>query len=76
MRYQLPQRDADARCKIVEHLMSAYHPHHYAITGEELASLGLQVRRDPKIEDLAWEMSPLLQAHIHGRYRISSIISA
>ena len=71
LRYQLPQRDADARGKIVEHLMSAYHSHHYAITGEELASLGLQVRRDPRIEDLAWEMSLLLQAHIGGGARTS-----
>lgn len=71
LRYQLPQHDADARGKIVEHLMSGYHSHQYAITGEELAALGLQVRREPLVEDLAWEISLMLQAHIGGGARTS-----
>ena len=71
LRHQLPRHDAAARGRIVEHLMSGYHSHNYAITGAELAALGLRVRRDAEVEDLAWEMSVMLQADIGGGARSS-----
>lgn len=71
LRHQLPQCDAEARARIVEHLMSGYHSHHYAITGDELAALGLRVRSEPGIDDLAWDISQMLQAHIGGGARAS-----
>ncbi|MYM94598.1 SDH family Clp fold serine proteinase [Duganella vulcania] len=71
LRHQLPQHDAEAHARIVEHLMSGYHSHHYAITGEELAALGLRVRSEPATDDLAWDISRMLQAHIGGGARAS-----
>ncbi|OFA00788.1 hypothetical protein [Duganella sp. HH101] len=71
LRYQLPQLAAGARANIVEQLMSGYHSHDYAITGEEMAALGLRVGREPRVEDLAWDISLMLQAHIGGGARPS-----
>jgi len=56
---------------IVRQLMSAYHSHNYALTGNELAALGLPVRRDATVEDLAWTISTVLQDTVGGAQRAS-----
>jgi len=67
--FQLPGLEAGARQAIVRHLMSAFHSHNYAISPDELARLGLRVRRDPALERTAWPLSKLLQATIGGGLR-------
>lgn len=56
---------------LVRQLMAGYHSHNYAITGAELATLGLPVRRDAETEAPAWEISTLLQETIGGAQRAS-----
>lgn len=67
--FHLPDAPAEARREIVRHLMSAYHSHNYAITGDELARLGLRVRSDDALERLAWPLSQVLQATVGGGLR-------
>jgi hypothetical protein len=69
--FQRPDLEADGRQAIVRHLMSAYHSHNYAIGPDELARLGLRVRRDQALERLAWPLSKLLQATVGGGVRDS-----
>lgn len=57
--------------QLVQQLMSGYHSHNYAITGPELAALGLPVRRDPLAEKFGWAISTLLQEQIGGAQRPS-----
>jgi len=64
LRHQLPRLDAESRSAIVQKLMQDYHSHNYAITGRELAELGLRVVREPQAEALAWEISRVLQASV------------
>jgi hypothetical protein len=69
--FQRPDLEARERQAIVRHLMSAYHSHNYAIGPDELARLGLRVRRDQALERLAWPLSKLLQATVGGGVRDS-----
>ena len=66
LRFQLPDRSDAQRTAIVEQLMYGYHSHNYAITGAELAEMGLNARRDDAVEALAWEISTALHG-IVGR---------
>lgn len=66
---QLPQVDERERASIVKHLMFDYHSHGYAITREELSNIGLNLRTEPKVESLAWEISCVLQQFIGGGLR-------
>lgn len=67
----LAHREAapDKRLQVVRQLMAGYHSHNYALTREEMESLGLPVRRNDEVEATAWEISKLLQAHIGGDRR-------
>jgi hypothetical protein len=65
----LGKADGERRQHIVQQLMTAYHSHHYALTGAELAALGLPVVRDASVEMAAWEISKWLQAHLGGAQR-------
>ena len=67
--YQLPAQSAAQRKQIVGQLMSAYHSHNYALTGDEMAGLGLRVRRDAQVEGAAWEISKLICATVGGGLR-------
>ena len=67
--YQLPDQDADVRRRIVEQLMSGYHSHNYALTREEMETIGLRMRRHAEAENAAWEISTVIQAHIGGAVR-------
>ncbi|MBJ7313425.1 hypothetical protein ACFOLJ_18135 [Rugamonas sp. CCM 8940] len=70
--HQLPQQDAAARRRIVEHLMYGYHSHDYAINGDELRRLGLNVERHDLVEELAWQLSTVFQATVGGGARQSA----
>ncbi len=63
--------EADAHRNLVRKLMAGYHSHNYAITGDELAALGLPARRDEMTEMLAWPISTLLQSRVGGAQRAS-----
>lgn len=69
--FQLSGRDAAFRQQVVRHLMSGYHSHGYAITRAEMAGLGLRMVRDAEAEQLAWDISLLIQGHIGGGVRES-----
>jgi hypothetical protein len=62
-------QDRDARARIVAQLMTGYHSHNYAITGPELAALGLPVRADDLPAQLAWDISTFVQATVGGAQR-------
>lgn len=70
--FQLPAVDAAARARIVEQLMFGYHSHGYALTGAELARMGLSLRRQPATEALAWTISRVLQDRVGGGLRQSA----
>ncbi|MEW6024671.1 MAG: hypothetical protein AB1807_21315 [Pseudomonadota bacterium] len=61
----------DSDAGLVRQLMAGFHSHNYAITGDELAALGLPIRRDAATEDLAWTISTLLQETVGGAQRAS-----
>lgn len=63
--------DGATHAPLVQQLMAGYHSHNYAITGAELASLGLPVVRDATVEAAAWDISTLLQAAVGGAQRES-----
>lgn len=67
--YQLPDRDAAFRRQVIDQLMSSYHSHNYALTGDEMARLGLRIRRDAAAEQTAWDLSKLVQATVGGGLR-------
>ncbi len=67
--WQLPDATQEARRAIVEQLVNGYHSHNYALTREELASLGLTMARDAQAERLGWLISTQLQASIGGALR-------
>ncbi|WKE64855.1 hypothetical protein PVT67_14455 [Gallaecimonas kandeliae] len=67
--FQLPGADEEARERIVETLMFGYHSHDYALTGEELQALGLNLCRDAEAEALAWQLSVSLQDLVGGGLR-------
>lgn len=67
--WQLPDTEPAMRKKIVEQLMSGYHSHSYALTPDEMAGLGLRVRRDSAVERRAWAISRIVQATVGGGLR-------
>lgn len=71
LRYQLPDESEAARQKIVHRLMFGYHSHNYALTPAEMEEIGLNLKRQPLVEDLAWEISKVLQATVGGSLRQS-----
>lgn len=52
----LPKQTTEFRASIVNNLIYGYHSHSYAICGEELLQLGLNVSRDDSVEELAWRI--------------------
>ena len=67
--FQLPQLTEDQRSSIVDHLMFDYHSHGYAITREEMAKSGLNIRTEEQVELLAWQISQVMQQSIGGGLR-------
>jgi hypothetical protein len=62
--YQLPEKSEEFRRGIINKLMFGYHSHNYAITRFEMEAIGLNLRREPEVEQLAWEVSKVLQAMV------------
>lgn len=58
-----------ARRAIVEALVSGQHSHAFPLGGGDLARLGLPVRRDEAVEDIAWEIARSLRATIGAGVR-------
>ncbi|HAA15621.1 MAG TPA: hypothetical protein DCE41_29495 [Cytophagales bacterium] len=67
--FQLPQETAQRRSEIVHQLMHGYHSHSYAITRANLEQMGLRVKRDEKVEALAWQVGKALTNFIGGQVR-------
>ncbi len=67
----MPPTPGGTRSPIVDALLFGHHSHGYALTREELAALGLPLRRDPATEDLAWEIAGELRGAIGGGARAS-----
>jgi hypothetical protein len=59
------------RTRIAEQLLCGYHSHSYALTRDDLAALGLPIRRDAPTEDLAWEIARALRGTLGGGVRRS-----
>jgi hypothetical protein len=70
--YQLPTKDPAFRSQVIHQLMSCYHSHNYALTRDEMESLGLCIRRDATVEQAAWDISKLVQATVGGGLRDST----
>lgn len=69
--FQLPGHEPARRQHIVQQLMSGYHSHNYALTGAELARMGLRIKRDARAEQMGWEISKFVQANVGGGIRDS-----
>ncbi|MDQ1834844.1 SDH family Clp fold serine proteinase [Massilia scottii] len=72
LRFQMPDRTETFRLDVVKELMFGYYSHNYALTREELAKLGLTIRREPEVEERAWAISRALQALVGGGLRESA----
>lgn len=70
--WQLPEAALEVRQGIVQQLMSGYHSHNYALSGHDMAGLGLRVRFDAAVERHAWPISRILQASVGGGLRASA----
>lgn len=57
------------RASIADQLLFGYHSHTYALTREDMAALGLPIRRDVPTEDLAWEIARSLHSTLGGGVR-------
>lgn len=60
----MPEGAGDARKALVEALVSGQHSHAFPLCADDLARLGLPVRNDEAVEDLAWEVARNLRASI------------
>lgn len=67
--FQLPQLSEQQRSGVVQHLMFDYHSHGYAITREEMAKNGLNIRTEEQVEFLAWQISMVIQQSVGGGLR-------
>ncbi|MDP3748523.1 MAG: hypothetical protein Q8Q88_15900 [Phenylobacterium sp.] len=63
-----PGSEAQAS-KIVDQLLFGHHSHGFALTRGDLVALGLPLRGDPAIEDLAWEIARELRGSVGGGAR-------
>lgn len=59
------------RAQIAEQLLFGHHSHSYALTRDDMAALGLPIRRDEPIEDIAWEIARILRSTVGGGVRRS-----
>lgn len=62
--YPMPA-DSEQRKRVAQQLIYGYHSHSYALTGDELAALGLPVRRaDAELAQLIWALGGELRQHL------------
>lgn len=57
--------------QIVDKLLTGYYSHHYAVTAEELALMGLNCINQQTVTDIAWQISEMLQNTVGGNLRSS-----
>ena len=69
--FHLPQKSEEFHKKIIHQLMYGYYSHNYAITAGEMKKLGLNIERNAKVEQLAWDISRMLQGMVGGALRQS-----
>ncbi|HWT13323.1 MAG TPA: hypothetical protein VN231_11260 [Allosphingosinicella sp.] len=60
----LPGATAAAKAEIADRLIYGHHSHGFALTGGDLGTLGLPVRRDEPAAALAWEIVSGLRASV------------
>ncbi|HVG60564.1 MAG TPA: hypothetical protein VNA24_18540 [Hyalangium sp.] len=59
------------RAGIADQLLFGHHSHTYALTRDDMAALGLPIRRDEATEDLAWAIARSLRSVLGGGVRRS-----
>lgn len=62
--WHMPDSESERRQQIADRLIFGYHSHSYALTGDELAALGLPVRRDAEVEAMIWPAACRLRSII------------
>lgn len=68
----MPAEAAQARARIIDQLLVGHHSHGFALSGDDLARIGLPVRRDAEVEDLAWEIAGVLRGSIGAGARAAA----
>tara|TARA_R110002051_G_scaffold32996_12_gene74537 strand:- start:7161 stop:8033 length:873 start_codon:yes stop_codon:yes gene_type:complete len=56
--------------EVVDRLLYGHHSHTYALTREDMATLGLPMRADAATEDLAWEVARTIRGSIGAGGRV------
>lgn len=67
-----PGGSEEGRRRIVDRLLFGHHSHGFALAREDLEALGLPVRGDGPVEDLAWEIARQLRTAVGGGARASA----
>ena len=67
----MPHETEAQRAHIANQLLFGYHSHSYALTRDDMAALGLPIRRDAPTEDLAWEIARSVRSTLGGGVRRS-----
>lgn len=70
--YQLPEADDNHKQRIVDKLLFGFHSHSYAITSKELEQMGLKVRQNNSVSELAWNISEFIRARVGAGGREST----
>lgn len=69
VRELLQRHMAEVPDGLVDRLLFGWHSHGFAVTGDDLADLGLPVRRDAAVEAPAWAVARALAALVGGGTR-------
>lgn len=64
LQWQLPALPGEQRAAMIRNLLAGYHSHHYALSGDEMRQLGFNVKREPQLEALLWQLSLTLQQSV------------
>lgn len=72
LQWQLPELSSAQRAAMIRHLLTGYHSHHYALSGNEMQHLGFKVKREPELEVLLWQLSLSLQQSVGAGTRQSA----
>ncbi|UXI66236.1 SDH family Clp fold serine proteinase [Tahibacter amnicola] len=67
----LPDRSPEQRSAITDTLLFGFHSHTYALTGDDLARLGLPMARQADVESLSWEIACEIRTRVGGGSRTS-----
>ena len=66
---QLPDVPEEYRNDIVEQLRCGYHSHSYALTGDDLAELGLKIVKSDAVDALSWPLATRVNRVVGGAAR-------